>query len=49
MVDPVFSGIQGEGKVTDGISVNFIIKSEEDSEASVRKKFMCRFRKNVVA
>jgi hypothetical protein len=49
MVDPVSSGIWGEGKVTYGISVNFVIESSEDTEASTGKEHMCRFGKNVIA
>jgi hypothetical protein len=48
MVDPVPSSIQGEGKVICGISVDFIIKLEEDAEAGVCKGGMCEFRKNVI-
>jgi hypothetical protein len=33
MVDPMSSGIQGKGKATYGISVDFVIESEEDTEA----------------
>jgi len=36
MVDPVPSGIRGEGRVSYGISVDFVIELEEDAEASVR-------------
>jgi hypothetical protein len=49
MVDPVSSGIRGEGKVTYGISVDLAIESEEDSEASMCKKRMCHFGKNMIA
>jgi hypothetical protein len=49
MVDPVSSGIGGEGKATYGISVDFVIELEEDTEASLCKKCMCRFGKNVIA
>jgi hypothetical protein len=48
MVHPVSSGILGEGKVTNGISVDFVIESEEDTEASMCQKGMCRFGENVV-
>jgi hypothetical protein len=48
MVDPVSSGIQGEGKVTYGTSVDFVIESEEDAEAGMCKKYMCRFGKNEI-
>ena len=49
MVDPVSSGIWGEGEVIYGISVDLVIKSEEDTEASVCKKCMRQFGKNLVA
>jgi hypothetical protein len=48
MVDPVSSGIQGEGKVIYDISVNFVIELEEDAEASVCKDGMRGFRENVI-
>jgi hypothetical protein len=48
MVDPVSSGIQGEGKVFYGPSVNFVIESKEDTEASVSKDSVRRFGKNVI-
>jgi hypothetical protein len=35
MVDPVPRGIRGEGKVTYGISVDFVVELKEDTEASV--------------
>jgi hypothetical protein len=49
MVDPVSSGIRGEWKVTNGISVDFVIESKEDTEASTCKKRMCWFGKDVIA
>jgi hypothetical protein len=49
MVDPVSSGIQGEGKVMHGISIDCVIESQKDTEASMYKKRMCRFGKNVIA
>jgi hypothetical protein len=49
MIDPVPSSIRGEGKVSYGISVDFVIKVEEDAEADVRKDGMCGFRENVIA
>jgi hypothetical protein len=49
MVDPVSSGIRGERKAINGISVDFVIESEEDTEASTCQKCVCRFKKNVVA
>jgi hypothetical protein len=48
MVDPVSSGIRGEGKVTYGISIDFVIELEEDAEASVCKDDMRRFREDVI-
>jgi hypothetical protein len=48
MVDPVSSGIVSEGKVSYGISVDFVIELEEDAEASVRKGGMGRFREDVI-
>jgi hypothetical protein len=49
MVDPVSSGIWGEGKMIYGIFVDLVIQSEEDTEASVCKECMCAFGKNVIA
>jgi hypothetical protein len=49
MIDPVSSSIGGEGKATYGISVDSVIELEEDTEASMCKKRMCRFGKNVIA
>jgi hypothetical protein len=46
MVDPVPRGIRGERKVINGISVDFIVELEEDTEASVFKSGMRRFREN---
>jgi hypothetical protein len=48
MIRPVSGGIQGEGKATYGIFVDFVIESEEDNEASMCKKCMCRIGKNVI-
>jgi hypothetical protein len=48
MVDPVSSGIQGEGKVTYSISVDFVIELEEDTEASVCEGGVGRFGENVI-
>jgi hypothetical protein len=36
MVDPVPRGIRCEGKVIYGISVDFVIEFEEDTEAGMR-------------
>jgi hypothetical protein len=50
VVDPVSSGIRGdsEGKATYGISVDFVIETEEDAEASVCKDGMRRFGENAI-
>jgi len=48
MVDPVSGGIWGEGKVSYGISVDFVIQLEEDTEAGVCEDGMRRFRENVI-
>jgi hypothetical protein len=48
MIDPVPSGIRGEGKVSYGISVNFVVETE-DAEASVCKDGICGFGENVIA
>jgi hypothetical protein len=48
MVDPVSSGIPHEGKVAYGVSVDFIIELEEDTEAGVCKDRMCGFGENVI-
>jgi hypothetical protein len=48
MFDPVPSSIRGEGKASYGISVNFVIELEEDTEASVGKDGMCRLGENVI-
>jgi hypothetical protein len=48
MVDPVPRGIQGEGKVTYGIPVDFVIELEEDTQASMCKDGMSRFGENVI-
>jgi hypothetical protein len=48
VVDPVPSGIRGKGKVENNISVDFVIELEEDTEASMCKDGMCRFRENVI-
>jgi hypothetical protein len=44
MVDPVPSGIRGEGKVTYGISVDFVIESEEDAEARMCARMYAQVR-----
>jgi len=48
MIDPVPSSIPGDGKVTYGISLGFVIELEEDSEASTCKESMRRFGENVI-
>ena len=48
MVDPVPRCIRGEGKVTNGISVDFVIESEEDTKARVGQDGMRRFGENVI-
>jgi hypothetical protein len=48
MVDPIPSSVWGKGKVGDGISVDFVIKFEEDTEAGVCKDGMCGFGENVI-
>jgi hypothetical protein len=48
MVDPVPCCIQGEGEMTYGISVDFIIELEEDTQASMCKNGMRRFGENVI-
>jgi hypothetical protein len=48
MVHPVPRGIRGEGEVTNGVSVDFVIEVEEDTEAGVCKDGMCRFGENVI-
>jgi hypothetical protein len=48
MIDPVPSGIRSEGEMTYGISVDFVIEVEEDTEANVCKDGMCGFGDNVI-
>jgi hypothetical protein len=48
MVDPVPRGVRGEGKVNYGISADFVIEFEEDTEASMCKDRMRRFGENVI-
>jgi hypothetical protein len=48
MIHPVLSGIRGEGKLSYGISVDFIVEVEEDAEARVCKDSMCRLGENVI-
>jgi hypothetical protein len=48
MVDPVSGSIQGEGEMFYGPSVDLVIESKEDAEASVRQDGVCKFRENVM-
>jgi len=48
MVNPISRGIRGEGKATDGISVDFVIELEEGAEASACKEGMRRFGEKVI-
>jgi hypothetical protein len=48
MIDPVPSGIRGEGKGAYGIPVDFVVEMEEDAQASVCKDGMCGFGENVI-
>ena len=48
MIDPVLSGIRGEGKVSYRISVDLVVEVEEDAEARVCKDGMCGFGENVI-
>jgi len=48
MIDPVPGGIRGEGKVSYGISVGFVIEVEEDADASVCEGGMCGFGENMI-
>jgi hypothetical protein len=48
MIDPVPSGVWGEGKVRYRISVDFAVEVEEDAEASVCKGDMRGFGENVI-
>jgi hypothetical protein len=48
MVDPVSGGIPREREVTYGITVDIVIKLEEDTEAGVCKDGMRRFGENVI-
>jgi hypothetical protein len=51
MIDPVLSGIWGEGKVSSlsyHISVDLVVEVKEDAEARVCKDCMCGFGKNVI-
>ncbi len=48
MIDPVPSGIQGEGKVSNGVSVDFVVEGEEDAEANACKGGVCGFGENMI-
>jgi hypothetical protein len=48
MVDPVLSCIRGKRKVGYGISVDFVIELEKDTEGGVCKDGMGRFGENVI-
>jgi hypothetical protein len=48
MIDPVPSGIWGEGEVSYGILVDFDVEVEEDAEADVCKDGMCGIGENVI-
>jgi hypothetical protein len=48
MIYPVTRGIWGEGKMIYGVSVDFVIELEEDTEASLRKHDMRWFGENVI-
>jgi len=48
MVDPVSGRIWGEREVFHGISVDFVIKLEEDTEAGMCNDGMRRFEEDVI-
>jgi hypothetical protein len=48
MIDPVSSCIQSERKLTYGVSVDFVIKLEEDTETGACKQRMGLSGKNVI-
>jgi hypothetical protein len=48
MIDPVPSGIRGEGKVSYGIPADFVVEVEEDTEAGVCECRMRRFWESVI-
>ena len=48
MIDPVLSGVRGEGKANYHIFVDFGVEVKEDAEASVCKDGMCRLGENVI-
>ena len=48
MANPVMGCIWREGEVTYGISVDFVIEFEEDTEAGVCKDGMCQFGEYVI-
>ena len=48
MVSPMPSGIWREGKVSYGISVDFVIEPKEDTEGNVCKEGVCDFGEDVI-
>jgi hypothetical protein len=48
MIDPLRSGIWGEGKVSYRISVDLVVELEKDAEARVCKDGMCGFGNKVI-
>jgi hypothetical protein len=48
VVDPVSGRIRGEGKVTYGISVDFVVELKKDTETGLRKDGMRRFEGDVI-
>jgi hypothetical protein len=48
MIDPVSRSVWGERKVTYGISVDFVIELEEDTETGVCQDGVRRFGENVI-
>jgi len=47
MIGPVPSGIRSEGEMNYGISVDFVVEVEKDTEANVCKDGMCGFGEHV--
>jgi hypothetical protein len=48
MVGPIPGGISSKGKVGNGISVDFVIELDEDTEAGVCKDSMRGFGQDVI-
>jgi hypothetical protein len=48
MLDPVLSCIRSERTVSYRISVDFVVKVEEDAQAGMSKDGMCGFGENVI-